>query len=544
MDDSYYYTENKTFTSELFDKSEKKNYYINIPMLYAELRTKRERGSEAPMKKEKLDLSIKSNAIKSMNGTAISGLIVMNSVLALAYLIEMIKGERSVPSYALVAVLCFLPCILTFLIYSKKKDSWLIRYVYTIGFAMLYTYIMFTTKTNMTFSYVIVAFVMLMVFMDIKLLAGLGVWAVLVNIAIIVGKVSKGNFTARELTDAEIIIACLILTELFTVLALRKINEINQANIDRAKTEREQSESILKNTLEVAASMTEKIRASVEETEGLKVAIGETQSAMETLNGGAEEGVRAIATQKKNTETINLHVKQIDDVVKSIVTEVNHAEDNLGQSSEVMKELLHQVQVSGDSGITAREKMEELKVNADKMQTIMGLISEIANQTGLLALNASIEAARAGEAGKGFSVVATEISKLSSQTNNATEDINALIVNIVESIESASESMGGLLESSRLQNQYVNDTAQSFEKIHESTREIFGQVSQLKGTVDVVTNANAKVSDGIANVEAVTGKVKEEATETLHSCNTNLQSIANVAVLMDQLMENAKKLQA
>ncbi|MBQ3029407.1 MAG: hypothetical protein IJD26_10015, partial [Lachnospiraceae bacterium] len=304
------------------------------------------------------------------------------------------------------------------------------------------------------------------------------------------------------------------------------------------------SEGILHNTLEVAAAMTENIKASVEETEGLKKAIGETQRSMEELSGGAKDGVSAILVQKQNTETIGTNVEQVDTMVNSIVSEVQSAEESLNKGNDVMKELLRQVQVSGESGALVAEKMEELKVNADKMQTIMGLISNVAKQTGLLALNASIEAARAGEAGKGFSVVASEISSLSSQTNDATGEINALIVSIVESIGAVTESMERLLESSRMQNRYVDDTAENFEQIHNSTQNIIEQVSLLKETVDVVTAANAQVSEGIVNVEAVTQKVMEEANDTLESCNTNLQSIANVAEIMDKLMENAEKLQA
>lgn len=496
------------------------------------------------MKRGNEDLSVKSNAVKSMNETAMVGMVIMNVVIALAYVIELMKGTRELGSYLIVLALCVLPCALAIGMYFRKKDSMAVRYVFATGFALLYGYVMFTTTTGMAFSYVIVAFVILMVFMDVKLLAALDGCAMLINIALIIKKVKDGTFSGTEVTDAEIILACLFLTGLFTALALRKINRINQANIDRAEIERQQAEGILRNTLEVAASMTENIKASVEEAEGLKEAIGETQRAMEVLTDGAEEGVSAIATQKQSTETINEHVEQIDAAVQSIVVEVDSAEENLNKGNEVMKELLHQVQVSGESGTAATEKMEELKVNADKMQTIMGLISDIANQTGLLSLNASIEAARAGEAGRGFSVVATEISKLSSQTNEATGEINTLIAGIVTSIEAVTESMERLLESSRLQNRYVDETAENFEKIHNSTQGIFTQVSQLKETVDIVTEANAQVSEGIVNVEAVTKKVMDGATDTLQSCNTNLQSIANVVEIMDKLMNNAEKLQA
>lgn len=496
------------------------------------------------MKRETEDLSVKNNAIKSINKTVITGMVVMNLVLALAYAMEVVKHSRELGSYLIIATLCVLPCLLSIGIFLKRKEAAAIKYIFAIGFGLLYTYIMLTTTTNLTFCYVIVAYVILMTFMDTKLLGGLGAWAILVNVIVVVKKIVAGTFVGQELTETEISIACLLLTGFFTMLALKKINQINQANIDRAEVERGQSEEMLQTTLEVAASMTENIKASVEEAEGLKNAIGETQRAMELLTDGAKDGVAAIAIQKQNTETISENVEHVDAVVNSIVSEVQSAEESLNKGNDVMKELLHQVQVSGESGTLVAEKMEELKVNADKMQSIMGLISNVANQTGLLALNASIEAARAGEAGKGFAVVASEISNLSSQTNAATGEINALIVSIVSSIGAVTEAMERLLESSRLQNQYVDDTADNFEQIHNSTQNIVEQVSRLKETVDVVTTANAQVSEGIVNVEAVTQRVMEEANDTLLSCNTNLQSIANVAQIMELLKQNADKLQA
>jgi methyl-accepting chemotaxis protein len=496
------------------------------------------------MKREKEDLSVKSVAMASTNKTAISGMIVMNLVLALAYALEVVKDTRSFGSYAVILALCVVPSVLAIVLFMKRRDTAAVKYTFAVGFALLYAYIMFTTSTTLAFCYVIVAYVILMVYTDTKLLSGVGVSALLTNVILIIKKAMAGSLVGTELTQAEIVIACLVLTGFFSILALKKISGINQANIDRADAERTQSEGILRNTLDVATAMTENIKASVEETEGLKIAIGETRRAMEELTEGAKNGVSAIVVQKQNTETISENVGQVDAAVNSIVAEVQNAEENLEKGNEIMKELLHQVQVSGESGALVAEKMEELKANADKMQTIMGLISNVANQTGLLALNASIEAARAGEAGKGFSVVATEISNLSSQTNAATGEINALIVGIVNSIGAVTESMEKLLESSRMQNQYVDDTADNFEQIHNSTQNIVEQVTQLKETVDVVTAANAQVSEGIVNVEAVTQKVMEEANDTLEDCNTNLQSVANVVELMDKLMANAEKLQA
>lgn len=495
------------------------------------------------MGKTKVDLSVKKNALASMNSTALIGAVIMNIVILLAYLIEVFKGARNFLSYAVIIFFCVAPSVLSIIEYKRKSDSNKTRYISGIGFCMLYGYLMFTSATDLTFCYIIVFFVLFVVYMDKKLLIILGCYALITNIGVIAMKVSTGTMTDAALTNAEIIIACLLLTCFFTVMALTKVEQINEANIEKADREKEQADKLLQTTLSVADSITGNINTAFGETDSLRVAIGDTQHAMQSLNVNTSEEAEAIEIQKKSTNRINRYIQKVEEAVKLIVSEVNTAEENLKAGSAVMKELLKQVQISESSSTAVAEKMQGLKECTEKMQSIMQLISSVANQTGLLALNASIEAARAGEAGKGFAVVATEISNLSAQTNHATSDINQLIQNIVSSVDDVGTSMEQLLESSQLQNQFVDQTAGNFEKIHENTQEIVTQVSQLQKTVDVVTSENKQVEEGIENVAEITQKMMQEANETLESCNVNLQSIAKVASIMEELLQEAKKLQ-
>ena len=491
-----------------------------------------------------LDLSIKSNAVRSMNKTAIIGITLMNVIITLAYFIEVIKGGRTRGSYAIVASLCMIPSIMAIITCLRKKDSMFVRYIMGVGFSLMYTYVMFTTTTDLAFCYIIVAIVSLMVYVDIKYLGTLGIYAVLVNIIRTVIRFSRGELVGAALTDTEIVLACIILMVIFINLSIRKMDSINQANINRAAEEKEQSELLLQTTLEVAASITGNISDAVIEADKLKDAISATQNEMESVTRGANQSVDAIEIQKKNTEKINDYIQGVEENVASITAEVHSTEENLVESDKVMRELLEQVKKSEASNAQVAQKMAELKEYASEMKNIMGLISNVANQTGLLALNASIEAARAGEAGRGFSVVATEISNLSSQTNGATGEINGIIETIVKSIEDMTVSVEALLESSRLQNQYVDTTAINFEKIHKSTRGIVDQVSALKETVDVVMEENKQIEFGIDNVYSVTQNVMNGANETLAVCNTNLESIAHVTEIMDNLAKEAEKLQS
>ncbi len=491
----------------------------------------------------KMDLSIKQNAEQSKNETAMTGIFIMNFVLAAAYLIEVIKGARSLPSYLIILFLCLFPCIIATLTYLRKKDAFSIRYICGIGFSLLYGYIMFTTSSELTFSYVIVAFVILVVYVDRKFLMILGTYAFLVNLIRIILMATKGQITGAELTNAEIILACIVLTFAFILMAINKISKINQANIDKADEGKAQSDVLLEKTLAVANSLTSNISDAMGETEILKEAIDATQHDMETLTDEVNASVEAIGVQKQSTKKINTYIHDVEESVGAITEEVHNAQNNLHAGNEVMKDLLQQVKISESSNETVTHKMQELKECTDKMQGIMQLISSVANQTGLLALNASIEAARAGEAGKGFAVVATEISSLSAQTNNATGEINTLIEDIVKSVGDVTQSMEMLLESSRLQNQYVDSTAENFTKIRQNTQSIVEQVSHLRQTVDVVLDENKQVEEGIENVVEVTQKVMDGANETLANCNTNLHSIAKVAEIMDTLTKEAATLQ-
>ncbi|MBE5939324.1 MAG: hypothetical protein E7266_02910 [Lachnospiraceae bacterium] len=496
------------------------------------------------MKEKKgIDLSVRENALASMNKTAMIGYFIMNIILLAAYALEVVKKARTPLSYGIFALLCVCPMIIAFVMFMKNKSSNVVRYVFAIGFAVMYAYVMFTSSTDMAFCYVIVIFVLLMVYMDIKILTILGASALLVNIIRVVVKAMNGELVGAALTEAEIIIACLLLTGAYVILALKVINKINKANVEKAEDEKAQSEVLLKTTLEVADNMNICINKAFDETGTLKVAIAGTQKEMIRLTEDAGENVAAISKQNDSTERIHEYVKDVESVVKSITTEVKEAEQYIEANSTVMDDLLHQVNTSETSGNLVVEKMNVLRDCADQMQDIMGLISSIARQTGMLALNASIEAARAGEAGRGFAVVASEISDLSAQTNVATNDINTLIESIVSSVAEVSESMESLLESNRLQSGYIDDTAGNLEKIRSSAEGVVNGVESLKELVDKVTEENKNVEINAESVKVVTDKVVSGADSTLESCLINLASIEKVVEIMEVIKEDATKLQ-
>ena len=495
------------------------------------------------MSKDKLDYSIKRNADIGRNKTAIIGISVMNIIFALAYFLEVVKGVRNILSYSIILSFSVVPMILCWLTYLRKKEAKSIRYIGGISFLILYSYIMETTSTDLTFCYIVVIYVILMVYGDLKYSLFLSIYALILNGIIIVTKMKTVGLTETEIANAEIILACIILTTIFGILAISKITLINDHNLINAEKEKEHSGQLLNKTLSIATKITEKIEASTAVSQELNTAVEDTWKAMKQLNKGTEEVVEAISEQKNNTEQISQIVVDVESTMEDMAVALQETQGELNTGHQVMKDLLIQVKKSESSGALVAKEMEELKKYTEQMNSVMGLINNVAKQTGLLALNASIEAARAGEAGRGFSVVASEISGLASQTSVATGDIEVLISNMISSVERVGKAVDEMVESSDLQNRYVEETAKNLETIEGNTMKISQEANLLGRHVEAVGKSNVEIVNQIEQLSSITEELTAAASITLDSCDDNVKNINQMSELMKDLSKEALKLQ-
>ena len=152
--------------------------------------------------------------------------------------------------------------------------------------------------------------------------------------------------------------------------------------------------------------------------------------------------------------------------------------------------------------------VRDLSNSAQKIGEVVGLIYDIAEQTNLLALNATIEAARAGEAGKGFAVVASEVKNLASQTAKATEEVSEQITAmqaVTGETVKAIEEIGGVISSL---GKTATSIASAVEEQSASTQEISRNAQQAAdGTTDI--------SENIISVQTAAGITGESAGQVL-----------------------------
>ncbi len=174
---------------------------------------------------------------------------------------------------------------------------------------------------------------------------------------------------------------------------------------------------------------------------------------------------------------------------------------------------------------SSNEKVTGLARSVERIGEVVGLIQAIAEQTNLLALNATIEAARAGEAGRGFAVVASEVKDLAGQTAKATEEISAQIAEIQASTTEAVTEIGGVTESIEEVNGYTEAIAAAVRQQGSATAEISHNVSQAANGTRIVNESVSVLSARMGESAGSMDELKATTSELMERTNQLRASI-------------------
>ena len=275
------------------------------------------------------------------------------------------------------------------------------------------------------------------------------------------------------------------------------------------------------NSNDVSGEMYDASRLQSESMQELNNTVEQLSLSVNEIAENATTLAAVVANTREDGEQVDLKVKTTVEVSrqgKSDMQNVGVAMQSINESTMKLQQAIDKV---GDA--------------SQEITKITGVISDIADETNLLSLNASIEAARAGDAGKGFAVVATEIGKLAQTSSNSVHNIENLIseINVLvkDAVSQAEDSVDNIQSSGEL----VNGALRTFDVIFDNIDEVNHLVQQMMEKVEQVDNV-------AINVAAISEEQAASSEEILATSTTMVEQAHSITGNSETVADGAKEL--
>lgn len=480
---------------------------------------------------------------KYVNKTALKGHTIIDSILFLAYLLEVMKGSRTIGYFAVFSVLTVAPVVVEWLIYARNPESGAIKHIIGITYGILYFFVIFTTTSLLPFTYAFPMFTVIILYMDPRFNILIGVFASVGNVVYIVYHAMTVGYAQAEIPDLEIRVAATVLTAVFMIFTTRAVTKVNNMKLKQIQDQTDETGRLMNNILTTSQDMITDIASVTRQMTDLGDSVAKVHDAMQDVSTGSAETAESVQVQIQRTEQIQVHIGNVKDTAARIGQNVHDTLQKVATGTEQMAALESQVEQSKAANEEVLEKMQELGTYTSQMNTITETISSITNSTVMLALNASIEAARAGEAGKGFAVVASQISDLASQTQKATSNITSLIENINKELKHVADAVNVVTKSNDANAESTSVVKNTFAGITSGTEDISCHTEELMHIVTDLELTNKDIVENIQTISAITEEISAHANETFHACDENTRMVDSVRRIVENLNNGARKLQ-
>ncbi|AOZ94061.1 methyl-accepting chemotaxis protein [Paenibacillus crassostreae] len=325
------------------------------------------------------------------------------------------------------------------------------------------------------------------------------------EISIVTARIAQGDFTERANESG----------------SMSQLNQSFNSMIDKLTKILTEASGITKQVMGTSRGITDK-------NQELKQVMTQVAISSNELAIGANEISQDIAGMTESIQDIEEKVSNYTNSTKAMndrslhtLKLVESGRQSVENQSEGMKKNIHATQQVAST-------IEALSVNAKGISTITKSISELAEQTNLLSLNASIEAARAGEHGRGFAVVASEVRKLAEESAASTQGVFNLVKSIEQDVQQAIHHIHVNEEIVREQNDMIREAEEIFTQIVQSVQYISEQIASFSNESDVMLESAHKISSSIQNISAITEESAAGTQQVSASMNEQISSIQMV----------------
>ncbi|MDR2893374.1 MAG: methyl-accepting chemotaxis protein [Deltaproteobacteria bacterium] len=266
-------------------------------------------------------------------------------------------------------------------------------------------------------------------------------------------------------------------------------------------------------------------------------------SASQELSGQVEQVSHGAEMQRDRVESTASAMTEMNSTVLEVARNAGQASEQSNITKEKATagaELVNNVvrSMNDINEVTTRlqHAMQDLGQQAENIGGVINVISDIADQTNLLALNAAIEAARAGEAGRGFAVVADEVRKLAEKTMSATQEVGTSIHSIQQSARTNIDEVGSAVNGISEATELANESGVALQEIVELAAANSSVVTSIATAAEEQSATSEEINRSIEQINQVVG----ETTEGMMQSAQSVQALSDMAQELRQVMDTLK----
>lgn len=463
-------------------------------------------------------------------------------VLAVAYLVEFIKGNRTGGYTAIFLLLLILPAVIDMVIQKRNPESEVVKYLLPISYFVVYIFVLFTGNTTMTYVYMIPMLMIFPLFHKWKYTTSYSVGVVSCNIMYLGYVKATGALETVPMIDIEIQLAAVFLVALYGSLISYIDAGMTGRKMDEIEAAQEKRKAVLEQIRKVAENTADSSENILQKTDHLRTASVSSTEAMEQVCAGTNSTAEAVQEEIRYIDAMSRDMDSIQETVDGFHNSLGDTLTAIESGTENVKQLGYSAKLTADTSASTTAAMNELMEKIQNVNQIVGLIDNISRQTNLLSLNASIEAARAGEAGRGFAVVAGEIRELSEQTNDSLEKIRKEIQGINDGSRKVTGDMSQLSEVFARQNGLVEDTGKLFSRITEASEAMDSDYQKIVRSIEEMQKSKKALVDSVSSISASTEEVTANAQNTLELNQRNLDNLKELNEDIRRLSETVEEL--